>query len=105
VGRTVPSFRIAAEIERTKWKRFRSYLGGKDRKEFDRMYDCVKLHNAACSNACRPVVVHSILMSIVFEHYKQLTRLMEQRKVNDKKRMSDTLDLWTGDTNAERYYG
>jgi hypothetical protein len=47
VGRTVPSFRIAAEIERTKWKQFRSYLDKKDRKMFDQMYDCVKLHNTA----------------------------------------------------------
>ena len=51
VGRTVPSFRIAAEIERTKWKPFRSYLDKKDRKMFDEMYDYFKLHNAACSNA------------------------------------------------------
>ena len=71
MGRTVPSFRIAAEIERTKWKQFRSYLDKKDRKMFDEMYDCVKLHNAACSNACRHVVIHAVLMSIIFEHYKQ----------------------------------
>ena len=66
VGRTVPSFRMAAEIERTKWKQFRSYLDKKDRKMFDQMYDYVKLNNAACSNACRPVVIHAVLMSIIF---------------------------------------
>ena len=44
---------------------------------FDQMYDCVKLHNAACSNACRPVVIHAVIMSIIFEHYKQLTKLKE----------------------------
>jgi hypothetical protein len=38
VGRTVPSFRIAAEIERTKWKQFRSLLDKKDRSMFDQMY-------------------------------------------------------------------
>jgi hypothetical protein len=43
VGRTVPSFRIAAEIERTKWRQFRSYLDKKDRKTFDQMYDTMKL--------------------------------------------------------------
>jgi hypothetical protein len=37
------SFRIAAEIERTKWKQFRSYLDKKVRKMFDQMYDCDKL--------------------------------------------------------------
>jgi hypothetical protein len=103
VGRTVPSFRIAAEIERTKWKQFRSYLDKKHRKTFDEMYDCVKLHNNSCSNACRPVVIHSVLMSIIFEHYKQLTKLMDQKKVKDKNRTSGSLDLWTGDNNANRY--
>jgi hypothetical protein len=58
---------------------------------FDEMYDCVKLHNAACSNACRPVVIHAVLMSILFEHYKQLIKLIE---ANDKAK-SSTLDIWT----------
>ena len=49
VGRTIPSFRMADEIERTKWTQFRSYLDKKDRKMFDQMYDYVKLNNAACS--------------------------------------------------------
>ena len=69
---------MAAEIERTKWTQFRFYLDKKDRKMFDQMYDYVKLNNAAYSNACRPVVIHAVLMSIIFEHYKQLTKLMEQ---------------------------
>jgi hypothetical protein len=96
MGRTVPSFRVAAEIERTKWTQFRSYLDTKDRKMFDQMYDYVKLNNAACSNACRPVVIHAVLMSIIFEHYKQLTRLMDERKVKGKAKelTSNTLDLW-----------
>ena len=95
VGRTVPSFRIAAEIERTKWKQFRSYLDKKDRKTFDQMYDCVKLHNTACMMACRPVVIHAVLMSIIFEHYKQLTRVLDKQKNQAKELMSNTLALWT----------
>jgi hypothetical protein len=87
---------MAAEIERTKWKQFKSLLD-KDRKMFDQMYDCVKLHNAACSNACRPVVIHAVLMSIIFEHYKQLTKLMDQKKAKHPTQQltSGTLDLWT----------
>ena len=92
MDRTVPSFRLAAEIERTKWKQFRSYLGKKDRKMFDQMYDYVKLNNAASSNACRPVVIHAVLMSIIFEHYKQLTKLTEQANNATK---SNSFDLWT----------
>ena len=91
MGRTVPSFRIAAEIERTKWKQFRSYLDKRERKTFDQMYDCVKLHNTACMMACKPVVIHAVLMSIIFEHYKQLTNLMDQKKAKDS-RTSNTLD-------------
>ena len=94
MGRTAHSFRIAAEIERTKWKQFRSYLDKKDRKIFDQMYDYVKLNNAACSNACRPVVIHAVIMSIIFEHYKQVTKLMDQKKAKDKAK-SSTLDVWT----------
>ena len=87
---------MAAEMERTKWMQFRSYLDKKDRKMFDKMYDYVKLNNAACSNACRPVVIHAVLMSIIFEHYKQLTRLMYERKVKNKAKelTSNTLDVW-----------
>jgi hypothetical protein len=25
--------------------------------------------------ACRPVLIHPILMSIIFEHYKELTKI------------------------------
>ena len=93
MGRTVPSFRLAAEIERTMWKQFKSLLNKKDRKMFDQMFDYFKLYNAACSNACRPVVIHAVLMSIIFEHYKQLTGLMKQQKA--KVLTSNTLDPWT----------
>ena len=64
---------------------------------FDQMYDCVKLYNTASMMACRPVVIHSVLMSIIFEHYKQLTKLMDQKKEKDRTRQRtfNTLDLWT----------
>jgi hypothetical protein len=38
MGRTVPSYRIATEIERNKWKIFSQRLDKKDRKEFDKMF-------------------------------------------------------------------
>jgi hypothetical protein len=45
-------------------------LGKKDRKMFDEMMSYPRLNNSAGSNACRPVLIHPILMSIIFEHYK-----------------------------------
>jgi hypothetical protein len=77
MGRTVPSYRIATEIEKAKWKPFRAMLDMKDRKLFDQMLSYPKLYNSAGNNAVRPVLLEPILMSIAFEHYKQLTKLKE----------------------------
>ena len=95
MGRTVPSFRIAAEIERTEWKQFRSYLDKKDRKIFDQMYDCVKLYNTACMTACRPVIIHSVLMSIIFEDYKQLHQLESEIDRKEREQVTSLNDWIT----------
>ena len=78
MGRTVPSYRIAAEMERSKWKVFRQSLDKKDRKIFDEMLDYSRLYNSAGSNACRPILIHPILMSILLEHYKQLNKIVNK---------------------------
>ena len=80
MGRTIPSYRIAVEMERSKWKIFRQSLDKKDRKEFDKVFSYSRLYNSADSNACRPILIHPILMSIRFEHYKQLKALEETIK-------------------------
>ena len=83
MGRTIPSYRIATEIERNKWKTFRQRLDKEDRKEFDKMFSYSRLYNSAGSNACRPILIHPILMSMIFEHYKQQDVL--KKSVSDKK--------------------
>jgi len=75
MGRTIPSYRIATEMERNKCKIFRERLDKRDRKEFDKMFSYSRLYNSAGSNACRPLLIHPMLMSIIFEHYKQLHEL------------------------------
>jgi hypothetical protein len=77
MGRTIPSYRLASEREKEKWKVFRQQLNKNDRKKFDEMMSYPKLYNSAGSNACRPELIHTILMSMIFEHYKQLIRLEE----------------------------
>lgn len=72
MGRTVPSYRIATEMEKNKWKIFRERLDKSDRKKFDEMFSYSRLFNSAGSNACRPILIHPILMYIILEHYKQL---------------------------------
>jgi hypothetical protein len=76
MGRTIRSYRIASEIEIWKWKPFRKLLDKQDRKKFDEMLSIPRLYNAAGTMACRPVLIHVILMSIIFEHYKKLTKIV-----------------------------
>ena len=74
MGRTIPSYRIASEMEIRKWKPFRKLLDKKDRKTFDDMVSIPRFYNVAGTMACRPVLIHTILMSIIFERYKQLRK-------------------------------
>ena len=83
MGRTIPSYRIATEIETSKWKPFRQALNKKDRKMFDEMMTYPRLYISAGCNACRPELIHPILMSIIFEHYKQLKKL-ENNVINNR---------------------
>ena len=78
MGRTIPSYRIAVEMERSKWKIFRQGLDKKDRKMFDKMFSYSRLYNSAGSNASRPQLIHPILMSIILEHYKQLNKIVNE---------------------------
>jgi len=79
MGRTIPSYRIASEIEISKWRPFRKLLDKKDRKIFDDMLSIPRFYNVAGTMACSPVLVHVILMSIIFEHYMQLTKLATEK--------------------------
>ena len=81
MGRTIPSFRIASEMEIWKWRPFRKLLDKQERKVFDEMLSISRFNNVAGTMACRPVLVHVILMSIIFEHYRQLTKLAT-KKIN-----------------------
>jgi hypothetical protein len=79
MGRTIPSYRIASEMEIRKWRPFRKLLDTQDRKKFDDMLSIPRFYNVAGTMACRPVLIHVILMSIIFEHYKQLSKKFPQK--------------------------
>jgi hypothetical protein len=69
MGRTIPTYRIASQIEIWKWKWFRKALDKQDRRKFDEMLSIPRLYKAAGTMACRPILIHVILISIIFEHY------------------------------------
>ena len=75
MGRTVPSYRMASEWEKRKWKPFRERLDKSERKAFNEMMSITRLYNVAGVGACKPILLHTILMSIIFEHYKRVNEL------------------------------
>jgi hypothetical protein len=78
MGRTIPSFTIALEMEKEEWKPFRNALDKSDRKKFDEMFDIPRLYTSACSYAANPVRLYPILMSILLYHHKQLTQCISE---------------------------
>src|SRR5215210_5682974 len=85
MGRTIPSFRIALEMEKEDWKPFRNALDKSDRKMFDEMLDIPRLYTSACSYAVQPVRLCLILMSILLHHFKELTECIEEIERIDAK--------------------
>ena len=82
MGRTIPSYRLASERERRKWKIFRQELDKSERKMFEEVISYSRLYNAAGVIACKPVLIQPMLISIIFEHYKQLELL--RKSVGDE---------------------
>jgi hypothetical protein len=80
MGRTIPSYRIATEVERKRWRPFRLMLNRKDRKLFDSMLSLPRLYNSEGMMAGRPVVFHSVVIAILFHHYKQLQEMVKSDK-------------------------
>ena len=72
MGRTIPSFRIAAVLEEKEWKLFANYLNKNDRKVFKEIFSIARLYNSASSYASIPIRIHPIMMSIALHHYKTL---------------------------------
>ncbi len=96
MGRTIPSFRIALEMEKEDWKPFRNALDKSDRKKFDEMWDIPRFYISACSNSVQYVRLHPILMSILLYHYKELTEcISEVERIETRVNNSKKKDWWT----------
>jgi hypothetical protein len=81
MGRTIPSFRIASQMEYKEWKNFRRALTKADRKQFDDMFSISVLYNSACVCCANPIRIQPIIMSILLQHYKELSRLTKELKM------------------------
>jgi hypothetical protein len=78
MGKTVESYRLALDTEIQTWNGFVQALRTDDKEAFERMTDACRNHASAGSNATRPEVFESMVMSILLEQQKRLMRLEKE---------------------------
>jgi len=78
MGRTIPSYRMAIDIEIAKWKTFRDALRKPDCDIFENMLLRSKLYASAGGMAVRPIVLEAMFMSILLDHHKRLLELVAE---------------------------
>jgi hypothetical protein len=78
MGKTVESYRLALDLEIQTWNGFVQALRTDDKEAFERMTDACRNHASAGSNATRPEVFESMVMSILLEQQKRLMRLEKE---------------------------
>ncbi|HXT84610.1 MAG TPA: hypothetical protein VN704_09840 [Verrucomicrobiae bacterium] len=72
MGRTIPTFRILIDTERSNWRYFRKYLDYKDKKIFDILFYILKLHCHSLSNLSKLITIKPIIMINLFHNFKIL---------------------------------
>jgi len=78
MGKTVEAYRLALDIELQAWSGFARALRTGDREAFEQMTDACRNHASAASNATRPVILEAMVMSMLLEQQKKLTKLEEE---------------------------
>ena len=84
MGRTVPSWRMVAESEVEKMKKFRDSLRFDDKMIFEDLLNQCKLYASAASSLASPVKEMPLIISILFAHHKKLTELEKRLSESTK---------------------
>jgi len=75
MGKTVESYRMALEDEICRWKGFAKTLRTEDKEAFDTLMDACRSLASAGSNATQPILFEPMLISIVVDLQKKMSRL------------------------------
>ena len=70
MGRSVSSFRMLIDLERSEWIDFKKELCKADRQRFDRLFSVPKLYHYASSNLSNPTTIEPIILSLIFNNFK-----------------------------------
>lgn len=75
MGRSIPSFRMLIDIERSEWRTFREKLSNKKDKEYlNKLFSIPKLYCHSLSNLSRPIITEPILLSVLFQSSKDIDK-------------------------------
>ncbi len=78
MGRTVLPYSQVWEAERSRWLKFRRALRREDQAHLDRLFESARLHLQAGVYAANPWPLESMLLSMLLEHQKTLSDLIER---------------------------
>ena len=70
MDRSVSSFRILIDIERSEWIDFRKELCKEDRQRFDGLFSVPKLYHHASSNSSNITTIEPIILNLIFNNFK-----------------------------------
>ncbi len=84
MGRTVLPYSHVWEEERSRWLKFRRALRKEDQAHFDRLFDLARLHLQAGVYASNPWPLETMLLSMLLEHEKLISRLEERLKTMEQ---------------------
>jgi hypothetical protein len=80
------------EIEILNWSLFKKLLQSKkEKQEFDKVFDSVRLYTPYLGNASNPIVIESVMMGAICHHYKQLLQITKEVISINKDSLTDEL--------------
>jgi hypothetical protein len=85
LGRTVPSYRQALEMEIVRWEGFRKALRDRDLDAFDEMMNACRVYASAGGMATRPMLADAMFMCILLSQRRELTEIRENLERLEKK--------------------
>ena len=80
MGRTVPSYRQALEMEIASWKGFHRALRSRDAEAFVEMMNACRMHASSGGMATRPIITDAMFMSILLSQQRALAEMDRKLK-------------------------
>ena len=78
MGRTVESYRMALDRELQRWSGFARALRKDDRIAFEQLMDICRNYASASSNSTRPILFEPMVMSILLNQQKILSKIEKE---------------------------